>query len=118
MNKVQLVIEHKELSTELSDSSTGEDRKQEIRTRISDIDFLLVSDKKMDDFFHVEDCQQCGNKLSARIMSWFTVKTICIECSELETKYKKKMVEAGMNPNDYEGCGHIPKIKKGGANGF
>jgi len=64
----------------------------------------------VDPFFQKQVCDRCRKKLDGRIMSWFTNETICLECSEKEDKIKEKMRKKGMNPNEYEGCGYIPKV--------
>lgn len=56
--------------------------------------------------FEKEFCDRCGSKLGARIMSWFTTEIICMDCSEKENKIKEKLD----NPNEYEGCGYVPKV--------
>jgi len=64
----------------------------------------------MDDFFNIRNCQRCNGELGARIMSWFTTETICIECSTKEDELKKKLRDKGFDPSAYEGCGYLPKI--------
>lgn len=60
----------------------------------------------MDDkFFSQENCSRCGQKLSARIMSWFNDDCICMDCSKKESDLKKKLPNGG---RDHEGCGYIP----------
>ena len=65
----------------------------------------------MDKFFDAKFCERCGMDLSksARIMSWFTEQTICMECSNKESTIKLKLRESGRN--DMEGCGHIPDLE-------
>jgi len=63
-----------------------------------------------DKFFTQENCDRCGKKLTARIMSWFNKDTICLECSAKEDELKQQLKDAGKNPSDYEGCGYIPKM--------
>jgi len=60
----------------------------------------------MDTFFSQENCDRCGNKLTARTMSWFNTQTICMECSTKEDELKKQLD----NPSQYEGCGYIPQV--------
>lgn len=62
----------------------------------------------MDDFFDKKNCDRCGKPLMARIMSWFTDETICLDCSKKEIEIKKQLPDYG---NSYEGCGYIPEIK-------
>ncbi len=64
--------------------------------------------KYSDDFLSKSRCDRCGNQLTARIMSWFTTETICMECSEKESEIKRKLREKGMGSR--EGCGYIPKV--------
>ena len=61
-------------------------------------------------FFEKSNCERCGGSLEGRIMSWFTEETICLKCSEKEDKVKEKMRKIGMNPDDYEGLGYIPRL--------
>ena len=50
----------------------------------------------MDEFFEQKNCDRCHKELTARIMSWFTTETICLECSEKEDKIKSKLREQGI----------------------
>ena len=63
-----------------------------------------------DEFFTQENCDRCGKKLTARIMSWFNNQIICLKCSAKEDDLKQQLKDAGKNPSDYEGCGYIPKM--------
>lgn len=65
---------------------------------------------KRDRFFDLERCERCGGDLKIRTMSWFTDQTICLKCSDKETEIKKKLREAGLNPDQYEGIGYVPKV--------
>lgn len=65
---------------------------------------------KRDRFFDLERCERCGGDLKIRTMSWFTDQTICLKCSDKETEIKRKLREAGLNPDQYEGIGYIPKV--------
>ena len=64
----------------------------------------------MDKFFDQENCDRCGKKLFGRIMSWFTNETICTACSEREDELKQLLLDAGKNPDEYEGCGYLPEV--------
>jgi hypothetical protein len=61
-----------------------------------------------DTFFSQSNCDRCGSKLVARITSWFTTETICLDCSAKEDKIKEMLKGQGKNPSDFEGCGYIP----------
>ena len=61
-----------------------------------------------DPFFNQTECDRCKGPLHIRTMSWFTDETLCSRCSDRETTLKMKLFKKGMNPDDYEGCGHIP----------
>ena len=64
-----------------------------------------------DRFFEKENCDRCGLKLGgARMMSWFTNNTLCMECIDKEDKIKEKLREQGKKPSDFEGCGYIPEV--------
>ena len=63
-----------------------------------------------DRFFTQNNCDRCGGDLQVRIMSWFNNDTLCMTCSDKETKLKAEMREAGMDPSKYEGCGYVPKV--------
>ena len=63
-----------------------------------------------DTFFEQSNCSRCGQKLSARIMSWFNNDTICMDCSTKEKELRKKLPDGG---RAYEGCGYIPKDGNG-----
>lgn len=63
-----------------------------------------------DNFFSLTNCENCGDRLKARIMSWFTDKTICMKCSEDEKILKSKLPDGGRY---YEGCGYVPSIEEG-----
>jgi len=63
-----------------------------------------------EEFFTQKHCDRCGGELTARIMSWFTNDTICLDCSVAEDAIKTKMRERGMDPAGYEGCGYIPDV--------
>lgn len=62
-----------------------------------------------DRFFNQTVCERCGGPLRAKIMSWFTDHTICMDCSDKETQAKLKLRQLGENPGAYEGCGRIPE---------
>lgn len=64
-------------------------------------------------FFEQTKCDRCSGELTARITSWFTTETICMNCSAKEDELKKKLTAKGKNPSDYEGCGYIPKTVNG-----
>lgn len=64
-----------------------------------------------DHFFTDNTCARCNKELTARIMSWFNVDTICLDCSAKEDEIKNALVDAGKNPKSYEGCGYIPEVK-------
>ena len=61
-------------------------------------------------FFNQDNCDRCKTTLTnkARIMSWFTKETICMDCKEKENEIKELLKHAGVNPNTLEGCGYIP----------
>ncbi len=59
-----------------------------------------------DPFFTQQKCG-CGNDLNIRIMSWFTDRTICMECSDKEKDIRAKLPEHG---RQHEGCGYIPEV--------
>jgi len=61
-----------------------------------------------DDFFSKRNCDRCGKELDARIMSWFTTETICMDCSDIEKVIKEKLREMGIK-DAMEGCGYVPK---------
>lgn len=61
-----------------------------------------------DNFFLQRNCERCGGELTARITSWFTTETICMNCSAKEDVIKAKLREQGKP--DHEGCGYIPKV--------
>ena len=65
-----------------------------------------------DTFFANKPCDRCGGDLQVRTMSWFTEETICIDCMRKETEIKEALKAQGKDPRDYEGCGHVPKIKE------
>lgn len=62
-------------------------------------------------FFTQKNCDRCGQELDARIMSWFTSDTICLDCADKEDKIKAQLRAQGESPNSYEGCGYIPKVE-------
>jgi len=64
-----------------------------------------------DEFFTQENCDRCGKKLLARIMSWFNNQTICLKCSAKEDDLKQQLKDAGKNPSDYEGCGYPKDVR-------
>ena len=61
-----------------------------------------------DRFFNQPNCDRCGEKLIARIMSWFNNDTICMECSKKEKEIRKRLPDSG---RAYEGCGYVPEVK-------
>lgn len=63
----------------------------------------------MDDFFSKRNCDRCSGDLKVRTMSWFTEQTICMKCSDEESKIKTALREKGIK-DAMEGCGYIPKI--------
>jgi len=62
-----------------------------------------------DIFFNKKNCDRCRKELTARIMSWFTTETICMDCSVEEDKIKSELRKQG-NKDTLEGCGYLPKI--------
>ena len=57
-------------------------------------------------FFTQTHCDRCQKPLvPARIMSWFTKETICMDCSKKEKELRAKLPNHG---RDYEGCGYVP----------
>lgn len=70
-----------------------------------------MEDRITDRFFDQTNCDRCYKPLSGgRTMSWFNTQTICMQCSSDEKAVKDKLKSQGENPNDYEGCGYIPKL--------
>jgi superfamily II helicase len=65
-----------------------------------------------DMFFEVKNCQRCGSELFARIMSWFTDSTICIDCSTKEDELKSELRARGVDVSKLEGCGYLPKVEE------
>jgi hypothetical protein len=49
--------------------------------------------------------------LDARIMSWFTNETICMECSKKEREIKTALRAKGI-AGAMEGCGYVPDPEK------
>ncbi len=43
-------------------------------------------------------------------VSWFKNEEICVKCDDEEADLKIRLVKAGRNPKDYEGCGYLPKM--------
>lgn len=66
----------------------------------------------VDNFFTVRNCQRCGRKLVARIMSWFTTDAICIGCASEEDKIKKELRASGVDVSKLEGCRYVPKLEE------
>ena len=64
-----------------------------------------------DPFFSQNKCDRCPNSLIARIMSWFTNETICMECAKKEGEIKKALRANGID-NAMEGCGYVPDPTK------
>lgn len=67
-----------------------------------------------DDFLTKMSCDNCGLSLIARTRSWFTAECICMSCNVEEAEHRLEMEQAGMNLDDYEGCGYIPIITRYG----
>lgn len=62
-----------------------------------------------DTFFTQVTCDRCECYLDPfRIMSWFTQDCICSECSKLEDKIKKNIIESGKDTKEFENCGYVP----------
>lgn len=61
----------------------------------------------MDNFFDIKNCERCNDVLKARITSWFTEQTICINCSKQESDIRSKLKDGGKH---HEGCGYVPVI--------
>ena len=66
-------------------------------------------------FFIQKSCDRCGRPLNGgRTMSFFTKETLCVECSDVEGKIRKKICERDGDPMadlKYEGCGVVPKVE-------
>jgi len=62
----------------------------------------------MDRLFDATHCDRCGKVLGARITSWFTEETICMDCSQKEDEIKRKLRSEGKG--DMEGCGYVPSF--------
>jgi len=60
-------------------------------------------------FFKKENCDRCGNKLTVRMLSWFTNETLCMDCVIKEDEIKKKLPNNG---KEFEGCGYMPELKE------
>ena len=61
-------------------------------------------------FFSQTNCDRCKQPLQrARIMSWFTTETICMDCSKKEGDIKNALRDKGIS-DAMEGCGYVPKI--------
>lgn len=66
--------------------------------------------RAQDYFWTVDHCQRCGKSpLIARIMSWFTDATICLDCASKEDEIKCKLRAKGID-DAMEGCGYIPEV--------
>ncbi len=56
-------------------------------------------------------CQRC-KKVIYRYdewkVSWFKNEEICTKCASEEDIIRTRLVKAGKNPADYEGCGYLP----------
>jgi hypothetical protein len=63
----------------------------------------------MVDFFDKKNCDRCDGDLQVRTMSWFTEETICMKCSDAESKIKEALLDAGKS--DMECCGYVPKLE-------
>lgn len=66
----------------------------------------------MTDLFDATHCDRCNESLEGghrRMMSWFTEETICMNCSNEETKIRVKLPDGG---SSHEGCGYIPEVKE------
>ena len=68
---------------------------------------------KIDVFFTKTHCDRCKKPFphNARTLSWFNEEAICLDCSSKETDLKAEMSTIGVNPDKYEGCGYVPRIK-------
>jgi len=64
----------------------------------------------MDTFFTKENCDRCGKELHGRTMSFFSEEAICMDCAKKESEVKAEMRRQGINPESYEGIGHVPDI--------
>jgi hypothetical protein len=60
-----------------------------------------------DQFFTQSTCDRCGADIIARIMSWFTKETLCMECCRKEDEIKKALSKD--NKGSMEGCGFVPQ---------
>jgi len=68
-------------------------------------------------YFIQHFCDRCNGEFSkGRVMSFFTRETICLDCSRKEEEIRAKIREdAGAGADlEYEGCGFLPKAKRGG----
>lgn len=73
------------------------------------IDFVGIIFPKSK-YMRCERCDEPIPRTRMPIMSWFTEETICHYCHGYEEHLKKKMLKKGIHPDDFEGCGYIPKI--------
>ena len=65
-------------------------------------------------FFSQDKCDRCRSALAVRTMSWFTDETICGGCSQGEAGLKRRLRQAGIDPDALEGCGCVPTAGAGG----
>lgn len=66
-----------------------------------------------DRLFDATVCERCRKELGpARMMSWFTEQTICMECADKERDLKRALRAAGLS--DHEGCGYVPQDPRKG----
>ena len=65
---------------------------------------------KTDNFFTLHECQRCQSDLISRIQSWFTEEVICMNCHDKELELRKQIRAMGVNDNNFEGCGYVPKV--------
>ena len=57
-------------------------------------------------------CQRCKKIIYREdewSVSWFMNEEICTTCASVEDTIRTKLVRAGKNPADYEGCGYLPE---------
>jgi hypothetical protein len=71
-----------------------------------DIWSVKPSTKKLRSAGH---CDRCNQRLWAWITSWFTTETICLDCCAEENRIKQRLRNRGEDPDEYEGCGYVPR---------
>lgn len=58
-------------------------------------------------------CDRCHKVPIGRwYPSYFEDIFLCSDCNDAENELRDKMIDAGIDPSKYEGCGYLPDIKK------